>query len=206
MDKKQLKQYIAKTAYNIGFGAKKNFASYDIIRNTNEYISMISMAIGILALVFETFNEKTISALLLIAGIVGLYISKFESMLNDYDEIGVTNTKHFNELNVLYYKVDEIDANTDEILSQVKGIENDFYSKTISKQVYFSGWYAHYKFFYQFQSEWIVKELKLTFWKDKIPSSLKVFIFLILLGIILFLILCLLITNIKSNSCVIYIS
>lgn len=185
MDKIQLKQYIAKIAYNIGFGAKKNFASYDIIRNANEYISMISMAIGVLALVFETFNEKTISALLLIAGIIGLYISKFESMLDTYDKTGVSNTKHFNELNILYNKVDEINADTDDILLKVKEIENDFYSTTISKQVYFSGWYAHYKFFYQFQCEWIVKELKLTFWKDKVPNSLKLYLYLMILIVII---------------------
>lgn len=185
MDKIQLKQYIARAAYNIGFGAKKNFASYDIIRNANDYISMISMAIGVLVLVFETFNEKTISALLLIAGIIGLYISKFESMLDTYGKTGVSNTKYFNELNILYNKVDEINADTDDILLKVKEIENDFYSTTISKQVYFSGWYAHYKFFYQFQCEWIVKELKLTFWKDKVPNSLKLYLYLMILIVII---------------------
>lgn len=202
MDKTQLKQYIAKIAYNIGFGAKKNFASYDIIKNANEYISMISMAIGVLALVFEAFNEKTISALLLIAGIIGLYISKFESMLESYDKAGTTNTKQFNELNVLYHKVDEIDTDTNDILSQVKGIENDFYSKTISKQVYFSSWYAHYKFFYQFQCEWIVKELKLTFWKDKVPNSFKVFLVIFILftmGIIFYK--CTIIQEMINNFC-----
>ena len=31
MNKKQFKKEIAENAYNIGFGAKKHFASYDIL-------------------------------------------------------------------------------------------------------------------------------------------------------------------------------
>ena len=48
--------------------------------------------------------------------------------------------------------------------------------------------YPHFKFYYQFQTEWIVKELNLTFWKDKIPNSLKVIIilFLIIVLIVIF--------------------
>ena len=79
MNKTDLKKYIARTAYNVGFGAKKNYASYDIVRNANEYISIISMIIGVLALVSESLKGKIISASLLIAGIVGLYINKFDA-------------------------------------------------------------------------------------------------------------------------------
>ena len=183
MDKNKLKEYIARTAYNIGFGAKKNFASYDIISNANEYISMVSMVIGILALVFDSFNEKIISVLLLIAGILGLYISKFESKLEIYNEIGKANTRFFNSLTILYNKVDEEKANINDILSQVREIEKEFYLNSISKQVYLSDWLAHYKFFYQFQCDWVIKELKLTFW-DKVPSGLKLFILFISVFII----------------------
>ena len=88
MNKTDLKKYIARTAYNVGFGAKKNYASYDIVRNANEYISIISMIIGVLALVSESLNGKFISASLLIAGIVGLYINKFDCDLERYEKIG----------------------------------------------------------------------------------------------------------------------
>ena len=58
MNKNNLKRYIAKTAYNVGFGAKKNFASYDIVRNLNQYTSILSMIVAVLALVFEVFNQS----------------------------------------------------------------------------------------------------------------------------------------------------
>lgn len=183
MEKSKLKKLIAKTAYNIGFGAKKNFASYDIIRNSNEYISMISMAIGVLALVFDVFNEKIVSAALLIAGIIGLYINKFDYELDNYEKTGVANTKMFNSLTELYYETDEYNTDLDSIFSRLKLIEEEFYTNQKSKQVYFSDWLAHYKFFYQFQSAWVVSELDLTWWKDKVPNSLK-FVIIILIVLI----------------------
>ncbi|WP_406632169.1 hypothetical protein, partial [Ornithobacterium rhinotracheale] len=54
-------------------------------------------------------------------------------------------------------------------------------------QVWFSSWFAHYKFFYQFQSNWISEELKLSFFKDKIPLSLIIFIFILLVSAIVYL-------------------
>ncbi|MGV0956988.1 SLATT domain-containing protein [Empedobacter falsenii] len=189
MNNDKLKNYIAKTAYNIGFGAKKNFASFDIVNNLNEYISILSMIIGVLALVFEIFNAKIISATLLIFGIIGLYINKFDKGVEEYEKYGVLYLKLYNQLHLLY---NEVDASDDilrkEILEEVKHIEEEFYNNNISKQVYFSDLLAHFKFYYQFQTEWIVKELNLTFWKDKIPNSLKVIIilFLIIVLIVIF--------------------
>ncbi|WP_313636495.1 SLATT domain-containing protein [Empedobacter sp.] len=189
MNNDKLKNYIAKTAYNIGFGAKKNFASFDIVNNLNEYISILSMIIGVLALVFEIFNAKIISATLLIFGIIGLYINKFDKGVEEYEKYGVLYLKLYNQLHLLY---NEVDASDDilrkEILEEVKHIEEEFYNNNISKQVYFSDLLAHFKFYYQFQTEWIVKELNLTFWKDKIPNNLKVIIilFLIIVLIVIF--------------------
>ena len=158
MNNDKLKNYIAKTAYNIGFGAKKNFASFDIVNNLNEYISILSMIIGVLALVFEIFNAKIISATLLIFGIIGLYINKFDKGVEEYEKYGVLYLKLYNQLHLLY---NEVDASDDilrkEILEEVKHIEEEFYNNNISKQVYFSDLLAHFKFYYQFQTEWIVK-------------------------------------------------
>ena len=140
------------------------------------------MIIGVLALVFEIFNAKIISATLLIFGIIGLYINKFDKGVEEYEKYGVLYLKLYNQLHLLY---NEVDASDDilrkEILEEVKHIEEEFYNNNISKQVYFSDLLAHFKFYYQFQTEWIVKELNLTFWKDKIPNSLKVIIILFLI-------------------------
>lgn len=182
MDKNNLKKYIAKTAYNVGFGAKKNFASYDIVRNLNEYISILSMIIAVLALVFEFFNEKSISAILLIFGIIGLYINKFDKEVDDYEKYGNLNLQLYNKLHLLYNQVESSDEVLREnIIDNVKLIEEEFYKNNKAKQVYLSDWLAHFKFFGQFQSEWIIKELNLKFWKDKIPNSLKIILIIIAL-------------------------
>jgi hypothetical protein len=46
MDKNNLQKQIAETAYNVGFGAKKPFASYDIIDKMPGVISFLSLATG----------------------------------------------------------------------------------------------------------------------------------------------------------------
>lgn len=182
MDKNNLKIYIARTAYNVGFGAKKNFASYDIVRNLNEYISILSMIIAVLALVLEIFNAKIISAILLIFGIIGLYINKFDKNVEDYDKFGTIYLKLYKKLHLIYNKIDTIEnSKISDIIQEIESIEEEFYSNNNSKQVYFSDWLAHFKFFYQFQSDWIVKELNLTLWKDKIPNSLKFFLIILLM-------------------------
>lgn len=188
MNNDKLKNYIAKTAYNIGFGAKKNFASFDIVNNLNEYISILSMIIGVLALVFEIFNAKIISATLLIFGIIGLYINKFDKGVEEYEKYGVLYLKLYNQLYLLYTEVDASnDISRKEILEKVKYIEEEFYNNRMSKQVYFSDFLAHFKFYYQFQTEWIVKELNLTFWNDKIPNSLKIIMILSLIIVLIVL-------------------
>lgn len=187
MNKNNLKRYIAKTAYNVGFGAKKNFASYDIVRNLNEYISILSMIVAVLALVFEVFNAKIISAILLIFGIIGLYISKFDKEIDDFEKFGIKFLQLYNKLEFLYHKIDDTnESDYASVISEIESIENEFYGNNKSKQVYFSDWLAHFKFFYQFQTKWIVNELGLNFWKDKVPNSLK-FIFIVVL---IFLVLC----------------
>lgn len=187
MDKINLKKYIAKTAYNIGFGAKKNLASYDIVRNLNEYISIFSMIIAVLALVFEFFNAKVISAIMLIFGIIGLYINKFDKEIEDYEKFGTLYLKLYNKLQILYNKVDTIDESKNQALvEEIELIEEEFYKNNNAKQVYFSDWLAHFKFFYQFQTDWIVEELNLKFWKDKLPNSLKFIMFLLIMLIIFY--------------------
>ena len=189
MNKTDLKKYIARTAYNVGFGAKKNYASYDIVRNANEYISIISMIIGVLALVSESLNGKFISASLLIAGIVGLYINKFDCDLERYEKIGKNYLRLFNSLTKLYLKANQTNDENDliNIERDVSIIEDEFYRERFSKQVYLSDWVAHYKFFFQYQSDWVVKELNLKFCKDKIPSSFKLILLIFIVFCITFI-------------------
>ncbi len=185
MTKNDLLKQIAESAYNIGFGAKKSFATFDIVDKIPGILNFCALAIGILALVIDELNIKVISASLIIFGVIGIYISKYDDKKDEYATAGSKITELFNELKSLYHsvKAKSDDMNFDEDISKMKEIENKFYSITISKQILFSDWYAHYKFFWQWAThiKWLVIELKLSFWKNKIPLSFIVFIGVVLL-------------------------
>ena len=185
MTKEDLLKQIAESGYNIGFGAKKSFATFDIVDKIPGILNFCALAIGILALVIDELNIKIVSASLIIFGVIGIYISKYDDKKDEYATSGSKITEMFNELKSLYHlvKAKSDDTNFDEDISKMKEIENKFYSITIPKQILFSDWYAHYKFFWQWAThiKWLESELKLTFWKNKIPLSFIVFIGVVLL-------------------------
>ena len=185
MTKEDLLKQIAESAYNIGFGAKKSFATFDIVDKIPGILNFCVLAIGILALVIDELNIKIVSASLIIFGVIGIYISKYDDKKDEYATSGSKITEMFNELKSLYHlvKAKSDDTNFDEDISKMKEIEDKFYSITIPKQILFSDWYAHYKFFWQWAThiKWLESELKLTFWENKIPLSFLVFIGVVLL-------------------------
>ena len=185
MTKEDLLKQIAESAYNIGFGAKKSFATFDIVDKIPGILNFCVLAIGILALVIDELNIKIVSASLIIFGVIGIYISKYDDKKDEYAILGSEIKKLFNELKSLYHsvKAKSDDTNFDEDISKMKEIEDKFYLITIPKQILFSDWYAHYKFFWQWAThiKWLESELKLTFWKNKIPLSFIVFIGVVLL-------------------------
>ena len=185
MTKEDLLKQIAESAYNIGFGAKKSFATFDIVDKIPGILNFCVLAIGILALVIDELNIKIVSASLIIFGVIGIYISKYDDKKDEYAILGSEIKKLFNELKSLYHsvKAKSDDTNFDEDISKMKEIEDKFYLITIPKQILFSDWYAHYKFFWQWAThiKWLESELKLTFWENKIPLSFIVFIGVVLL-------------------------
>lgn len=185
MTKEDLLKQIAESGYNIGFGAKKSFATFDIVDKIPGILNFCALAIGILALVIDELNIKIVSASLIIFGVIGIYISKYDDKKDEYATSGSKITELFNELKSLYHsvKAKSDDTNFDEDISKMKEIEDKFYSITIPKQILFSDWYAHYKFFWQWTThiKWLESQLKLTFWENKIPLSFVVFIGVVLL-------------------------
>ncbi len=181
MNKNDLLKHIAETAYNVGFGAKKHFATYDIIAKAPGLISFISLAFGIYALVIDSLNTKFISATLIVLGVVGLYISFYDSKKESYAANGTKLTNLFNELKRLYGSVKGSDTPTTEHLIKLEEIECNYTQVSSSQQILFSNWYAHYKFFWEQQTEWIDEQKKFSFWRDKIPLSLSFLIFAILI-------------------------
>ena len=181
MDKAGLLRTIAETGYNVGFGAKKTFATFDIVEKGPGWIGFISLAIGVYALYVDALATKFPSATLVIAGIAALYISFYKS--GEYETAGNEQIKLFNRLRDLYRAVE---GNADLAASQDKlaQIESEFYSVTISKQIFLSDWYAHYKFFAQTQIGWMNDQLKFKVWKDMIPLSAKTVITISALAIV----------------------
>ncbi|MDS7928259.1 SLATT domain-containing protein [Acinetobacter sp. V102_4] len=189
MNKAGLLKYIAETGYNVGFGAKKNFATYDLIEKLPGWIGFISTAVGILGLVIDALSTKLVSAIFVIIGICGLYISFYDKDKNRYENAGTELTKLFNELKSLYFDVKCLPDNSDVFAYQARlqDIETRYFPLCISKQILFSNWYAHYKFFGEHQISWIDEQLKFRLIRDKIPLSL-IFVFgAFVIGIAVFL-------------------
>lgn len=178
MDKDSLLKSIAEMGYNVGFGAKKHFATYDIVEKVPGLIGFISIAIGILSLVFAPLSAKLPSACLTIAGVLALYINFFDHCKGDYDREGRSLTVLFNRLRDLYRQV-QAGADVTASHAELKAIETEFYASGLSKQIVGSDWYAHYKFFAQMQIEWVAEQKRFT-WRDKVPPSLRIWIGLIL--------------------------
>jgi hypothetical protein len=189
MKKEDLLKSIATYGYNVGFGAKKNFASHDIVVKLPSWIGFTTLAIGIIQLGYSTFSEnKELSTSLILISVISLYISVYNSDTEKFDKEGVRLTKIFNKLKDMYYTVKSSSKN-DFIQEKLEldEIMEDFYSNTISKQVFLSSWFAHFKFFYEMQIEWIHEQLNFKFIKDKLPNSLKILFIIILITSIIFI-------------------
>jgi hypothetical protein len=183
MKKEDLLKQIADAAYNVGFGAKKHFATYDVVEKAPGIIAFSSMGVGIFGLIIDILSAKFLSAAFLVLGIAGFYIERYNVDKDNYAEKGTDLTQLFNELKTLYYRVKASDADD---LSQneeeLKRILDYYYKSCLHKQILFSDWYAHYKFFWQHQIDWIDEEKHFKFWRDKVPLSLSIFFSALLLG------------------------
>lgn len=171
MDKAGLLRSIAATGYNVGFGAKKHFATYDIVEKAPGWIGFTSTAVAILAFVYEPLSAKLPSAILAILGYCTVYINPYRS--KTYDAEGRKLLKIFADLRDLYHEV-QGGAPIEPSRARLKDLEAQFYEAGLSKQILFSDWLTHYKFFEQQQIDWIEEQLHFT-WKDKVPMSFRVF-------------------------------
>jgi len=188
MTKEKLLHTIATNGYNVGFGAKKNFASHDIVVKLPSWIAYATLAIGILQLGYESLgSNKELSTILILVSVACLYIGFYNSQVEKFEQEGIRLTKIFNELRILYYRVQS--SSKQDFLEEEEALNKiitEFYSNSISKQVFLSQWYAHFKFFYEMQIDWVDEQLKFTFFKDKFPNSLKLFLISLLLFALIF--------------------
>ncbi len=178
---------LATNGYNVGFGAKKNFASYDLVIKLPSWIGFITLALGIVQLGYPVIgNCKWLSTILILASVAALYINVFNSTTDSFEKEGIRLTKLFNRLRNLYLKVKSSDKNdfTDEV-NEMNGIMEEYYANVISKQVFMSQWFAHFKFFYEMQIDWVDEQLKFGFFKDKVPNSLKIILVLLFVSFLI---------------------
>lgn len=185
LGKDELLKELAINGYNVGFGAKKNFATYDIISKVPGFIALIGLLIGVGQLAYPDGPFDTaISTVLIMASIVGMTITPFNNEKEKYNERGVKITQLFNELRQLYFKVQSSSATEFENEEQeMAAIMNQYYSISMSNQTFASDWYAHYKFFRQMQIDWIDEQKNFKLFRDKIPTSFIAFIVMIILAI-----------------------
>ena len=186
MKKSDLLKSIAEKGYDVGFGAKKHFATYDIIEKAPGFISFSSMAFGIFALAVKGLSTETTSAIFIVLGVIGLYINLYDHKKSSYEQSGVALTKIYNELKSLYFKVKSLeeDAEFSELQKEFSDLESRYYPACISKQILFSNWYAHYKFYWEHQIDWVNEQLNFNFFRDKIPLSLWLTMLTVITGLI----------------------
>lgn len=188
MNKDKLLLTLAIHGYNVGFGAKKNFASHDIVVKIPSYIGFITLVVGIVQLSYASIGcNKELSTLLILISVASLYISSHNSEIEKFEKEGIRLTLIFNQIRDLYHSVESSSKN--DFKDEVKLMDDImllYYENSVSKQVFLSDWIAHFKFFYQMQISWIDQQLKFKLFRDKIPASLKL---TLLISIILIIIL-----------------
>lgn len=189
MKRDDLLKCIADTGYNVGFGAKKHFATYDLVEKSPGWISFLSIAFGIYSLAFKELSTSFLSASFTILGVVSLYVSMYDAKKSEYEKAGIKLTKIYNQLRVLYYSAKGKNDSDDltQLINKYRQLESQYCSVGLSKQILFSDWYAHYKFFWQHQIEWVDEQKKFNFFRDKVPLSLYVFLVAVIVMAICFI-------------------
>ena len=187
MKKDQLLKSIAETAYNVGFGGRKHWATYDIVDKIPGLIGFLSTAFGIFSLIYDKLSEKHLSAAFIVFGLIALYITFYESSKAEYAESANKLTMQFNALRDLYRSVQgHVGDDVKLFEDQLHAIENEHYAACISKQILFSDWYAHYKFFWQYQIDWVDEQKKFRLFRDKLPLSFILWMAIMLISALAF--------------------
>lgn len=186
MNKETLLSIIAENGYNVGFGAKKTFATFDIVEKVPNLLGLLILLVGIIQLRFPNYEHNIdISAFLICLSVLVLYINFYNSDKSKYEKVGIEMTEMYGRLRDIYYSVKKSSAvKFDDQYKEVEEIMNKFYEISITKQIVFSDWYAHYKFFAQMQYEWIDEQKKFSLLKDMIPKSAIAILILIIVTII----------------------
>jgi sensor histidine kinase YesM len=172
MTKPDLLKHIAQTGYNVGYGAKKHFATYDISAKLPGIISFLTFGVGLYFLLIDFTAKKYFSAACIILGMVGLRVSMWDHKKDQYTETGRDLTGLFNRVKALYYQVKASElSDLSSFEAELSSLQDEYNRMCLSSQILFSDWYAHYKFFWQQQIDWMDEQLKFRLFRDKLPLS-----------------------------------
>ncbi len=165
---------IARTGYDVGFGSKKHFASYDLIEKAPGWLGLVALIGGLWALFVPAFESKHIAATFIVFSFVTFYINQYAHEKDKYKEAGVALIKLYHELGALYASASSM-PDTADFQAQFDAanvLRDRAIALGITKQLFASDWYAHFKFFCQTQHAWVDEQLKFRFWRDKVPAGL----------------------------------
>lgn len=183
MTKPDLLKHIAQTGYNVGYAAKKHFATYDLAAKAPGSISFLTFGVGLYFLLIDFTAKKYFSAACIILGVLGLRISMWEGKKESYLDVGRDLTGVFNKLKALYFQVKAAEqSDLSSYAAQLASLEDQFNRIGLGNQMLFSDWYAHYKFFWQQQIDWIDEQLHFRLFRDKLPLSFMATVVLLLLA------------------------
>lgn len=173
MKKEQLLKLIAIAGYDVGFGAKTHFATFDIVEKAPGWLGFVSLVGGVYSLFVPFWTTQHVAAAFVIFGVISLYIGLYGTEKNKYVEVGKHLTQAFHTLHILYRKVDSLPAGADATayVPELEKIRDEANSLGLSKQIFLADWYAHYKFFWQMQIDWIDESRPFRLFRDKIPLS-----------------------------------
>lgn len=170
MDKDRLLKTIAEKGYDVAFGVKKTFATFDIVGKGPGWVGMTSIAIGIFALIYDPLSAEVPSAILLVAGVASLYLSFYRT--DEYEKAARKLLIQYNGLKSLYRSV-QSGQDLAAAKAEFDAIDAEYNATAIGRQVFLSGWYAHYKLFAETQIEWMDEQLHFT-WRDRWPVSARI--------------------------------
>ena len=174
---------IAQTGYNVGYAAKKHLATFDVVEKAPGWITLIPMAIGVFALVIPTLEHHYVAGSVLVVGVASLYFNSYQDNRGEYEAAGVRLTSLFTELRALYYEVQSRSQtdSVDDLELKYRVVRDESQQIGISKQIFLSDWYAHYKFFWQAQIGWLDEQLHFSIWRDKVPLTATISIVAVVL-------------------------
>lgn len=152
---------------------KNHLATFDVVEKAPGWLTLATLAIGVFALVTPSLADNLVGVTVLVVGIASLYFNSYIEVRSRYETVGVRLTVLFTELRTIYYAVQSRAAAVplDDLEARYRAVLSDSQQAGISRQIFLSDRYAHYKFFRQAQTGWLDDQLHFGCWRDKVPLT-----------------------------------